>query len=178
MFFTAVAATASAVAVIFSAEEVDAVRDQLQSQQAVQEAAVDQQLLNGVRELDRLFIDEPELRPFFYGNRPPPAGTRLGRRTTAAAEFVLDTIDLVASARRHGLMCEADWVGWRRAGQSYYTLSPVLRQLWARYRSFYSPETELVLTGKLTVPRVSLTPLQQCSNAFLGGPGAAEDATG
>ena len=48
---------------------------------------------NQISELDRIFIDRPELRPFFYENRDWPSKKLLRDRVTSVAERKLDFID-------------------------------------------------------------------------------------
>jgi hypothetical protein len=137
--------TVALVATAAAVFEATVTRSQLDEQIAVEAGSIDQQLLAAIRDVDRLFIGKPWLRPYFYADRPEPADRSDLRVVRATAELLLDTLDGAASARRHGLLSDEDWDDWKAAGHSYYRGSPALRGAWERLRRFYSPETGQML---------------------------------
>jgi len=96
-------------------------------------------------EVDRVFINRPELREYFYEGSPTPSTEPERARVLAVADLIMDVADSVASARRHGHMLDEDYQAWRNALHTYYEYSPAMRDLWPRTGPCYGPGTSDLL---------------------------------
>jgi hypothetical protein len=65
--------------------------------------------------LDRLFIDSPELRPYFYEEAPLPLEEPARSRVLATGELIVDLADSVASMVRHGQLSPEATNAWAAA---------------------------------------------------------------
>jgi hypothetical protein len=92
-------------------------------------------------EATRIFVERPELRPFFFDDVDLPAAGETRDRVLAVAELYLDLAEGVASAKRHGQLTGGDYEAWRREFHDYFERSPAVRQLWTGNRATYLPET-------------------------------------
>jgi hypothetical protein len=61
-------------------------------------------------EIDRIFIEHPEMRAYFYGNEKVPAGDPVVQRVEATAELILDVFEWVW--RRQEELVQRDQEGW------------------------------------------------------------------
>jgi hypothetical protein len=69
--------------------------------------------------LDRVFIDLPELRPYFYDGREVPDDEPMRARVMATAELIVDLADSVSSMMGHGQLDPSDQKAWEVALRSY-----------------------------------------------------------
>ncbi|MEU4556524.1 hypothetical protein [Micromonospora violae] len=69
-----------------------------------------------LREVYRVFIDHPELRPYFYGRKPCPRNQRQRDRVMTIAEMLADTLEdgLVAHHLVPASESESDWINYCR----------------------------------------------------------------
>ncbi len=81
---------------------------------------------NQISELDRIFIDRPELRPFFYENRDWPSKKLLRDRVTSVAERKLDFIDFWFTSALQMNLKRYDMQSWRNYFQRSFKQSRVL----------------------------------------------------
>lgn len=153
----AVEATATVVgsigvvaALTYTARQTHALRNQanLQREEAarnveVQQASLEIRLIELTISIDKLFLDRPHLRPFFYENRRLPwwMGRKRRVEVIATAEVMIDFVDAIASLRRHGQISDRDYENWRVFTEGYYQQSPAVRDLWDHWGEFYMPET-------------------------------------
>jgi hypothetical protein len=88
-------------------------------------------------EVDKFFVDRPELRPYFYENKRLPRSKRELDRLDATAEMLADLAEsVVATVPR----LEVISVGWNRYFAFLYKNSEVLRRHW-RENSDYYPDS-------------------------------------
>jgi hypothetical protein len=120
-------------ALVYSARQAKTLQAQLahqigQADEALiaQRAANDLKLMEHAMALDRVFVDAPELRGFFYEGWEPPVDSLERARVMATAELIVDLADTVASMVRHGQLDEKDVTAWRSALQGYGR-SPAVR---------------------------------------------------
>lgn len=100
-------------------EKLDLDHKQAQRSAVVQRAANDLKLMGYTMALDRLFIRQPALRPYFYGGRDVP-DSELGRsRVLATAELIVDLADTVSSMMRHKQLDGGDRRAWEKALETY-----------------------------------------------------------
>jgi hypothetical protein len=69
--------------------------------------------------LDRVFIDLPELRPYFYDGREVPDDEPMRARVMATAELIVDLADSVSSMICHGQLDHSDQKAWEVALRLY-----------------------------------------------------------
>jgi hypothetical protein len=100
-------------------DKLDLDRDQANRSVVVQRGANDLKLMGMTMALDRLFIERPALRPYFYGDRDVPNGGFSRSRVLATAELIVDLADTVSSMMRHGQLDRGDKRAWTKALESY-----------------------------------------------------------
>jgi hypothetical protein len=79
--------------VILLAWQTRAVAQQTKISNAIASASVISNSTSGLREVLSLFIEYPELRPYFYGSRRPPAHGHKRTRIITAAEMLADILE-------------------------------------------------------------------------------------
>lgn len=86
-------------------------------------------------EIDRLFIDNPDLRARFYGPVPGRGDQSELQRTDATAEMLIDAYDLVIAHRE--FLPPTLTEGWSAYMDHMMTRSVALRDFWNRNRGWY-----------------------------------------
>jgi hypothetical protein len=102
-------------------------------------ASVYQAMNDNMLQINRLFVDQPSLRPYFYDELEPTEESPEEReRIDAAAELFVNFIDNVLTQMPllPGHLAQP----WRTYFASVATSSPVLRDFWQRHREWYSDE--------------------------------------
>ncbi|MEU4568282.1 hypothetical protein [Micromonospora sp. NPDC023956] len=94
------------------------------------------------RELDKTFVEYPEMRPYFYEGKPVAVDDPNRQRVKAMAEMVLDAFEWIW-LRRRSLNAEGEW-GWRAYIIDTFSSSPALQQHYARSDSWYPGITRLI----------------------------------
>jgi hypothetical protein len=144
-------ATTAAVATAWQARLI---RKQMQHEQNVAVATLYHTITHQFVELDRFFVDRPELRPFFYeGAGIPSDDPVLRSRVEAVAEMLFD---LAESCHANNRVLEKIATDWDKYFSFIYACSPALRQYAKDHGHLYPKPVRL---------------------AFLGGPSYAEDLT-
>lgn len=97
------------MSVILLAWQTRAVAQQTKISNAIASASVISNSTTGLREVLLLFIEHPELRPYFYGAKNPPLHGRNHERLVTVAEILADILEeglaannLVRTARLSG----------------------------------------------------------------------------
>lgn len=119
--------------------------EQNQRTTSLEQASLDLQLMECIMEVDRVFIEWPEMHEFFFEDSPTPLENPDRARVLAIADLLLDVTDSVASARRHGHMLDEDYEAWRGALRNYFANSPAMRDLWPEFGYCYGPGTAELL---------------------------------
>lgn len=89
-------------------------------------------------QLDQVFIDHPELRPYFYERRQPPESDNndeLRNRVLAAAEYALDIFECIWD--HQDTYEENDKDSWRDWINDMFTSAPACRALYVEERDWY-----------------------------------------
>ena len=90
-------------------------------------------------QLDQVFIEHPELRPFFYEGRPLPdpgsEGDTLRHRVLAAAEYALDIFECIWDHR--DTYDDKDKESWRAWIGDMLASSPTCSDLYTTNRDWY-----------------------------------------
>jgi hypothetical protein len=107
-------------------------------------ASVYQAMNDNMLQINRLFIDRPALRPYFYGERELTDESPDEReRVEATAELFINFIDNVLT--QMPLLPSNLAAPWRTYFGSVITSSPVLSEFWKRRREWYSEEMRALL---------------------------------
>lgn len=112
---------------------------------SLEQASLDLQLMECIMEVDRVFIEWPGMREFFFEGSPTPLENPDRARVLAVADLLMDVADSVASARRHGHMLDEDYEAWKGALRNYFSNSPAMRDLWPELGHCYGPGTAELL---------------------------------
>jgi hypothetical protein len=97
-----------------------------------------------VTQLDRFFVENKDLYPYFFQGKPAPADDP---RVTLAAEYVLDVLDLMKS---QGTLYSAQWSNpetWGPWITDLFKMSPVLRQFLQDHPCWYGEEISEVMVA-------------------------------
>ncbi len=115
--------------------------DQIKYQGDAIRASVIQGITTQMLTIDQVFVEYPQLRPFFYeDNVPFPKDHPEYGRALSAAEMLVDLIDCVVSLKDH-MRADIDQPGWHEYAYELYTQSVPLRNYVNRYKDWYTPET-------------------------------------
>jgi hypothetical protein len=106
-------------------------------------ASVYQTVADQMMSIDRLFVERPELRPYFYGNEPPPSEGLDRERVTAATELFVDFMDNVATQAPH--MPEYLSGPWAKYFREVASTSPSIRSFWRANRDWYDDSLQRIL---------------------------------
>lgn len=91
----------------------------------------------------RFFLDNVDLRPYFFDGQDPPSAQDERHRVLAAAEMYVNLMDNVLTQcpalNREGIA--ADWEAYFR---DVYETSPVVREFWAEHGSEWFASSPLV----------------------------------
>jgi hypothetical protein len=94
-------------------------------------------VLNHVVNLDRLFMDKPYLRPYFYDGREVSETEEKFDELSATSEMVLDIFDLVADQSRKNPECWDRPKLWDEWIIDTFSTSPILRDTLSKYSTWY-----------------------------------------
>jgi hypothetical protein len=99
------------------------------------QSSVYQTVADQMMSIDRLFIDRPDLRPYFYGGKPAPAGGDERERVIATSELIVDFMDNVMMQEPN----IPDYLtsAWQTYFRSIAADSPSIREFWRENRRWY-----------------------------------------
>jgi hypothetical protein len=107
-------------------------------------ASVYQGMNDNMLQINRLFVDRPSLRPYFYEEQElDRESTEERKRIEATAELFISFIDNVLT--QMPLLPSHLAQPWRTYFASVTTSSPALREFWKRHREWYSDEMKALL---------------------------------
>jgi hypothetical protein len=86
----------------------------------------------------RIFIDSPELYPYFYRGQPAPTDETLHDRLRATAELLLDYFEGIVLSKGNLAAPTRDL--WKGYMQEIFGASPVLHEFWLEKRGRYAAE--------------------------------------
>ena len=111
------------------------VRNQLRADRRALETQTGWQMYETSISILTVFVEHPEIRPYFYDNRPAPTEEPLRSRVLATAELVADHMEsVVLSQDAVEVSTRSVWV---RYMQGIYRRSPVLRAFLAAENEGY-----------------------------------------
>ena len=118
-------------------------------------AGVYQTISDQMLAIDRLFVDAPDLRAYFFANQPLPAKGLERERTLAAAELFIDFMDDVIAQQRHLPRYMSDsWSGYFR---SVASTSPAIQEFWGGKRAWYDAHMQALLDPICALGKVDQT---------------------
>jgi hypothetical protein len=106
-------------------------------------ASVYQTVAQQMMSIDQLFVERPELRPYFYGNKPPPTEEIERERVAAFAELFVDFMDNLVGQTPH--IPEHLGESWRAYFRAVASTSPAIREFWRAHRDWYEEHMWQVL---------------------------------
>jgi hypothetical protein len=109
------------------------VRNQLRAERRALETQTSWQMYETSISILTVFVEHPEIRPYFYDSQPAPTEEPLRSRVLATAELVADHMESVVLSQ-DAVEVKTRAV-WARYMQGLYRRSPVLR-------AFLKPENE------------------------------------
>jgi hypothetical protein len=119
-------------------------------------ASVYQAMNDNMLQINRLFVDRPRLRPYFYGKQElTDASPEERERVEATAELFINFMDNVLT--QMPLLPSNLAEPWRTYFSSVLTSSPVLRDFWTRRRDWYSEEMQALLDPLIVRPEQAAT---------------------
>jgi len=92
---------------------------------------------NWTFELDKAFLDHPELRPYFYDGKDIQQSDPLYFRAETMAEFILDNFDSIMKFDR--TYPETLHEGWRNWIYDSFSRSPLLVRTMEKLKPEYEP---------------------------------------
>jgi hypothetical protein len=114
-------------------------------------ASVYQAMNDNMLQINRLFVDRPLLRPYFYGEQELTDESPEEReRVEATAELFINFIDNVLT--QMPLLPSNLAEPWRTYFGSVTASSPVLCEFWERRREWYSEEMRALLDPLMVRP--------------------------
>jgi hypothetical protein len=148
-----VGSTAVAITLVYNARQTKTFRAQLEldTEQARQAATAlrasnDLRLMEHVLTLARIFIDAPELRPYFYEGLPVPEQGEFRHRVMATAAYIVDLADSVTDMIRLEQLDPKNHALWQTALR-WYGRSPAVQAVARQSHQVWNRETiELLLS--------------------------------
>jgi hypothetical protein len=110
-------------------------------------ASVYQGIASQMHDLDKLFVERPDLRPYFYGEEPKPVPHDEPERgrVLATAELIVDFADNFVAQRR---VLPGDYErGWAEYFRALYVSSPAVQHFWKKSSGWYCDDLDELLRG-------------------------------
>ncbi|MET9271212.1 hypothetical protein [Kribbella sp. NPDC003557] len=98
-----------------------------------------------VLEVDRVFIEHPELRPYFYDSEVCAPGHQHYNQVMAVAELELDVLECIWDARDS--YSDDDYKSWAEYIKGVFETSPAVSRLYADNEDWY-PTLDKLFTGE------------------------------
>jgi hypothetical protein len=115
--------------------------DQIKYQGDAIRASVIQGITTQMLTIDQVFVEYPQLWPFFYEDSVPfPKDHPEYRRALSAAEMFVDLIDCVVSLKDH-MRADIDLPGWNKYANELYEQSFPLRAFVEKHEDWYETDT-------------------------------------
>ena len=134
-FAKAIALASLFVSIVGLGSVVVSIRALRQSEDAVL-AGLSQQVISDSMDVDKIFIQHPEMRPFFRDKKPIRPGDEGYDRAAAIAELRVNALDAVLTFP--GVFKEDSW---RNVARSAFRDSPIMCEFVSKYKDNYSAAT-------------------------------------
>jgi hypothetical protein len=144
-----IGAFAAAIATCAALWQGFILRRQLENDTSVRRASFHQGVANLFIQLDVIFIENPDLRPYFYENQAPPdPGTK--QQALALSEYIADLAESCIAAEYAEPELTGDWDDYFNY---LYQNSHVLREYWASFGHLYPQRVARALVGPSARPK-------------------------
>jgi hypothetical protein len=150
---TGIGSAAVAAAVAYAGVQSHTFREQLKlAERQAAEALLAQQAQNDlalethILALDRLFIERPALRKYFYEKAPIPTDEPHRSEVLATGELIVDVAEAVANVIRLKQLTPEDEAIWATALE-FYGRSPAVREVFESFGAVWRAETRDLLYG-------------------------------
>lgn len=125
-------------------------------------------VINLFRELDKTFVEYPDLRPYVYDGKTVELDDPNRHRVQAVAELVLDTFEWIWLRQKD--LNAKDEDGWRAYIADTFSSSPALQQHYARFASWYPGITRLIADRGISL-KGGMSDWSGVSDVARSGPG-------
>jgi hypothetical protein len=125
------------------------VRQQLRQAERLAKAQFYQSLTKALGEMQRLFVDRPDLRPLFYENKVAQ-GKSQHQRALAMAGLIVDMAEGCIAAEPALTDLYGDWDDHLHF---LYSRSPAIREYWRDFGHFYPDGVRRALIGPSARPK-------------------------
>jgi len=112
-------------------------------------AQVFQNIASGMIEIDRYFVDHPEYKPYFGGDKDIDESDPEHSRVLAIAEWIMDWMD--NSCDQGGYISPEPRSSWYCYFRDLMSSSPIMRRFWEENRAWYSEPLRRVLDEAATL---------------------------
>lgn len=102
-------------------------------------------------ELDRIFLENPEWRPYFYENKPIEGDVPLKTRLLVLAEYIVDMSESCTAAEEALPELAGDWDDYFNF---LYKNSPSMREYWEKFGHLYPSRVKRAIVGPSARPKV------------------------
>jgi hypothetical protein len=102
-------------------------------------ANVQRSSLDRTIQLDQVFIEKPDLRPYFYDGKPIAKDDAKYDQVVATAELMMDVFDQIAGDSKDFPEYYDDPGAWDRWMVEMFKSSPILRWFCDKYSHWYGP---------------------------------------
>ena len=126
------------VSLLYLATQTKEVTRQSKSLEESIRVQVYQGLSSDMLGIDRVFIEHPELRPYFYEGKELSQDSPIYNMALSAAEMKLDFYDTVLIQMTHFAQSLAD--NWKDGVRYAFALSPIMRTMLVTHKSWYTDE--------------------------------------
>lgn len=100
------------------------------------QAAAYHNIVTAMSDIERLFFENPELRPYFYDDKELDHKGKDADRVCILAEMFVDFMD--NAMVQSNLLESYEWTGWEDYFRDIYKSSPAIRSYWREHRQWYS----------------------------------------
>lgn len=141
-----------AFSILFAARQWREAAQQTKKAAVAISAATYQGVNAQLQEIDLLFVQYPELRPYFYADKPMPQDRRERDRVMAVAELLVDFMDNVVT-QGHAMPADHRKV-WNDYFKEQHASSAAIRIYWHENSHWYRKEL-LDILGPPTADRMA-----------------------
>lgn len=125
-------------------------RRQLKNDVFIRRATFHQSVANLLRDLDFLFFNNPEMRPYFYENKKP-LDPLVEQQALSLAEYIMDLIECyTASEKADPILLTGDWDDYFNY---IYKHSYAMRKYWNDFGHLYPPDVKRAVIGPSARPK-------------------------
>jgi hypothetical protein len=130
------------VSLFFIAQQVRTASEQARTAKIQTQALTTQSVMNQLLQLDNLFINNPELRPYFYYGKEISEGDKNYDKALAVAEFQLDFFDSYLTQSEYLTLRAEERQNWEKYIVDSFSNSPIMCMRLKDAPGWYSAKLE------------------------------------